>query len=63
MHATGEYTIADLMEVFSIGRATRLPRPGARLDAAAEPGRRVAMMPGVRRTRTGLADWPAISRE
>jgi hypothetical protein len=22
MHATGEYTIADLMEVFSIGRAT-----------------------------------------
>jgi DNA invertase Pin-like site-specific DNA recombinase len=22
MHATGEYTIAELMEVFSIGRAT-----------------------------------------
>jgi len=22
MHATGEYTIADLMEVFSVGRAT-----------------------------------------
>ncbi|MFF5210481.1 helix-turn-helix domain-containing protein [Streptosporangium sp. NPDC000396] len=22
MHATGDYTIADLMEVFSIGRAT-----------------------------------------
>ena len=22
MHATGEYTIADLMEVFNIGRAT-----------------------------------------
>ena len=22
MHATGEYTIADLMEIFSVGRAT-----------------------------------------
>jgi hypothetical protein len=22
MHATGEYTIAELMEVFSVGRAT-----------------------------------------
>ena len=22
MHSTGEYTIADLMEVFSVGRAT-----------------------------------------
>jgi hypothetical protein len=22
MHATGDYTIADLMEVFSVGRAT-----------------------------------------
>ena len=25
MHATGEYTIADLMEVFSVGRATVYP--------------------------------------
>jgi DNA invertase Pin-like site-specific DNA recombinase len=29
MHATGEYTIADLMEVFSVGRATVLPRSRA----------------------------------
>ena len=25
MHATGDYTIADLMEVFSVGRATVTP--------------------------------------
>ncbi|WP_425550676.1 helix-turn-helix domain-containing protein [Actinoallomurus liliacearum] len=35
-HATGEYTVADLMEVFSIGRATvyrTLERAGARPTA------------------------------
>ncbi len=33
MRATGEYTIADLMEVFSVGRH-RLPGPGARRSRA-----------------------------
>ena len=38
MHATGGYTIADLMEVFSVGRATVyrvLNRPASRLPIPA----------------------------
>jgi DNA invertase Pin-like site-specific DNA recombinase len=35
MHGTGEYTIADLMEVFSIGRATVYRT----LERAQEPAR------------------------
>jgi DNA invertase Pin-like site-specific DNA recombinase len=42
MHGTGEYTIADLMEVFSVGRAT-VYRVLAR--AAAQPPSPTAALP------------------
>jgi hypothetical protein len=38
MHCTGEYTIADLMEVFSVGRATVYRTLGRAGRAGSEEG-------------------------
>ena len=44
MHATGDYTIADLMEVFSVGRAT-VYRVLDRAGAGPAPGRARRLAP------------------